>query len=325
VRIVSYSPPSITIQLDSISTDTFPIQLIVKGEPAIGYQADAAVLSETDVVLSGPTTKLQQVVEVRGTLDIEGVSEPIDREITLQPLDINGREVDDLTIEPEEVSVTQSITQRGGYRNVIVKVITTGQIASGYRVTNISVFPPAVTVFSDDPILVEQMPGYIETLPLDLTGIKDDLDLNLSLNLPPGVTLVEEQEVEVQVGVAAIEGSITLENMPITVTGLGTGYEVEISPETVDVILSGPLPILDTLRSSDVRILLDLQGLLEGVYQRIPEVVISQDDIRLQSLLPGSLEVRISLLPTPTITPTASIGEDLSLTTTPTPTTTPVP
>jgi hypothetical protein len=52
-----------------------------------------------------------------------------------------------VNISPAQVSVRKAISQRGGYRNVVVKVIVDGQVARGYRVTNISVFPPAVTVF----------------------------------------------------------------------------------------------------------------------------------------------------------------------------------
>jgi len=104
-----------------------------------------------------------------------------------------------LSISPEQVSVSVRVSQRGGYRNVVVKVIPVGRVASGYRLTNISVFPPTVTVFSTDPKLVENLPGYIETSPLDLANARDDFDVNVSLNLPPGVQVVGDPTVTVQV------------------------------------------------------------------------------------------------------------------------------
>ena len=64
---------------------------------------------------------------------------------------------------------------------MVVKVASTGQVASGYRLTNISVFPPTVTVFSTNPSLVDRLPGFVETSPLDLTGVKDDIDIRLPL------------------------------------------------------------------------------------------------------------------------------------------------
>jgi len=152
-------------------------------------------------------------------------------------------------------------------------------------------------VFSTDPKLVENLPGYVETVGLDLSDAKDDLDVALSLNLPAGVSVVGEQTVEVQVGIAAIEGSLTLEDMPIEVIGLPEGLESSISPEVVDVILSGPLPLLDELMPEDVRVIIDLTDDIVGVYQRVPEVQISIDEITVESVLPGSLEVTITEIP----------------------------
>ena len=49
-----------------------------------------------------------------------------------------------------------------------VKVVVQGQQAAGYRIENISVFPPVMTVFAEDPELVNELPGVVETQPLDL-------------------------------------------------------------------------------------------------------------------------------------------------------------
>jgi YbbR domain-containing protein len=167
-------------------------------------------------------------------------------------------------------------------------------VASGYRVTNISVFPPTVTIFSADPKLVDEIPGYVETKALDLNGAKDDLDLRLPLDLPPGVSVVGEQTVAVQVGIAAIEGSLTLSDKQVEVIGLPNIYQVRTSPETVDVILSGPLPLLDQLITTDVRVIIDLTGEAVGTFQRVPSVEIDLPDIRVESILPGSIEVVVT-------------------------------
>ena len=74
----------------------------------------------------------------------------------------------DLTFNPADIAATIPITQKGGYRNVVVKVITQGSLANGYRLSNISVNPPTVTVYSSDPAKVEALPGYVETTPINL-------------------------------------------------------------------------------------------------------------------------------------------------------------
>ena len=104
-----------------------------------------------------------------------------------------------ITINPESVHVSIPISQQGGFRDVAVKVVVQGQQAAGYRIENISVFPPVITVFAEDPELVSELPGVVETQPLDLQDRKEDISTRLSLNLPENITLVGAQTVQVQV------------------------------------------------------------------------------------------------------------------------------
>ena len=82
--------------------------------------------------------------------------------------------------------------------------------------TNITASPPNLVVFSTNPQLVNNLPNFIETTPLDLTGAQDDLDVRLSLNLPRGISAVGDQTILVQVSIAAIEGSEQI-LLPVTI------------------------------------------------------------------------------------------------------------
>lgn len=304
VQVVSTTPESITITLEPLETKTFAIELIQRGEPAVGFVAGTPAMNVDTATISGAQSQVERVERVRAVLDNNEVRENISRTLTLQALDAGGAPVDTVTLSPASVTVEQNVTNRGGYRNVVVKVATTGLIASGYRLTNISVSPPAVTIFSTDPQLVNDLPGYVETASLDLTGARDDLDVNLPLELPPGVSVVGEQTVAVQVGIAAIESSLTLSAMRVEVTGLEPGQAARISPETVDVILSGPLPLLDSLTKDDVRVIVEMNGEGLGTYQRIPRVELRITELRVESILPGTVEVTIIRAPLTTSTPT---------------------
>ncbi|GAP15590.1 uncharacterized protein conserved in bacteria [Longilinea arvoryzae] len=297
VKIVSSTPRSVTVTLERLTTRSVPINLVTSGDPAIGYQAGLPTLSQTSAVVSGPASQVERVQKVEATLDLSQVFENINRTITLQALDANGSPIGGLTLTPDRVTVTLPINQKGGYRNVVVKVVTSGEIASGYRLTNISVFPAAVTVFSSDPTVISNLPGYVETMPLDLSNVKDDLDISLPLNLPAGVTVVGDQTVLVRVGIAAIQSSLPLSNQKISVVGLAPNMKATLSPETVDLILSGPLPLLDALKEGDVTISLDVTGLSLGTYQLEPKIEVSIAEIKVESVLPGTIEVTITYAP----------------------------
>jgi YbbR domain-containing protein len=195
------------------------------------------------------------------------------------------------------------ISQQGGFRDVAVKVIVQGQQAAGYRIENISVFPPVVTVRAEDPELVNEIPGVVETLPLDLQDRSEDISTRLSLNLPENITLVGAQTVQVQVSISPIQTSVTLLNQPIDVIGLSEGLGAQVFPEAVDVIISGPVPVLDVLASQDITVAVDVSGLEIGVYQLEPRVETLVENLSVESILPGTVEVVIAVPATPTITP----------------------
>ena len=296
VKVIEYSPQNIEVNLERLETKEFTIHLIQKGTPAVGYQAQDATLATQTVIASGPQSAVDSISEVQTTVNLSQIKESIDESFKLVAIDTNGNEVKNIALEPDSVNVKVPVEQRGGYRNVVVKVVLSGQISTGYRVTNISVYPPAVTVFSADPKLVEDLPGYVETLPIDLSGAKDDQDLQLQLNLPPGISIVGDQTVEVQVGIATIEGSLTLSNQKVELVGLSDTLEAAVAPETVDVILSGPLPILDAMASGDMRVYIDVTDLTEGTYQRIPQIELNISDLTVESILPGSVEVTLTTI-----------------------------
>ncbi len=300
VQIVSHAPRAVTVTLERLSTRTVPINLVTRGDPAIGYQAGLPTLSQTSTVVSGPASMVERVQKVEALLDLTQVFETLNRTLTLQAVDANESPVNGLTLTPDRVTVTLPINQKGGYRNVVVKVVTSGEITKGYRLTNISVFPPAVTVFSSDPTAITNLPGFVETMPLDLTNAKDDLDIALTLNLPEGVSVVGDQTVLVRVGIAAIQSSLPLSNQKINIIGLAPNLKATLSPETIDLILSGPLPLLDALKQGDVTISLDVSGLLRGTYQLDPKIEVTISEIKVESVLPGTIQVTISNAPTPT-------------------------
>jgi YbbR domain-containing protein len=179
-----------------------------------------------------------------------------------------------------------------------VKVNLKGQVASGYRVTDISVYPPIITVFSQNQQLVANLPGYVGTTEIALTGSKDDLDEQVDLNLPVGVSIVGEQGVQVHVSIASIESSLTLSNIPIEILGLPEGFQAEISPTKVDVIVSGPIPVLDKMTANDVHVVVNMSKAFLGVTQVEPVVELKLSDLKVQSILPSNIEITIKAKPT---------------------------
>ena len=292
-RIMSTSLESLELVLENLLTETRPVEINITGTPAIGYEAQDIVLSSEDVIISGSESVVRSVKKIAATLDISGVRLDVDGDLQLQALDENNLPVEGLTLSPAKVHATVPIIQKGGYRDLVVKVVVSGRVRTGYRLTSILVNPSVVTVFSSDIELVNSLPAFVETSQLDLTGVSADLETHLTLNLPEGVSLLGDQDVLVQVGISAIEGSLTITGLPVTVIGLSAGLIATVSPLDVDLYLSGPLPVLDMLLLTDLQVNVDTTGLVAGTYTLTPIVTIMVAGIRVETIQPGTVEVVI--------------------------------
>lgn len=307
VQIVSASPKTVSFTLEPLITKALDVDLRISGGAAVGYQVGESTMEPAQIIVSGAQSQVDKVTRARVSIDLNEIRENFDQSLKVEILDDRGLSVSGVTISPEIVHVTMPVTQQGGYRDVAVKVTTLGRVASGYRLTDISVSPPVVTIYSNDPDIVNSLPGVLETQPLDLQNAQDDITTRLKLSLPVGISIIGEQTVLVQAGVSPIESSVTISSEPIEIVGLAGDLNVHISPSNVDIILSGPLPILDTLTRQSVRVTVDLTGLAEGTYQLSPNVEVLVANVVAESILPNTIEVALTPIdastPTPTPTP----------------------
>jgi YbbR domain-containing protein len=300
VKIIAVTPAILNIALEPLTTRQFPVTVVLSGLPATGYLVGETAADPQQVALSGPESIVSQVQQVQAVLELDGDRQNISASVLLQAVDADGNPVRGVTIYPDTAQIEVPLLQQGGYRDLAVKVVTVGGLASGYRLKTVNVSPLVVTVYSGDTALVNSLPGYVETIPLNLSGASENIQVELALNLPSNVTVVGEQTVLVQIEIVPMESSLTIAYRPILIVGLPSNLRASLSPQTVDVILSGPLSVLNSLTPSNVNVQLDLTGLTAGTYQLTPVVTVSKQGIAVESILPGTVEVIISAAPTPT-------------------------
>jgi YbbR domain-containing protein len=323
-RIVRIEPDEVRVVLEPLVTRTLSLKLDVSGEPALGYRSGTVEVEPVRVNVSGPETLVGRITEARVALDISDATDNVRRSVSVQVVDEKGASVQGVTVSPAAVTIDQQINLQGGYRNVVVKVITIGQVAEGYWLTNMSVAPPNVTVFSANPRQVNELPGFVETQPIDLNGLNDDLDIRTALNLPEGVSLAGEESVLVRLSIAALEGSLPI-TLPMGLIGLPPEYAAQIAPDSVSVLLTGPLPLLNNLNPAGIRVSINVSGLEPGVYQLRPVVDLLPPQVQVGSIQPAEVQVSIDLAPTPSPGGMSPIGTPTVVSASPTPTSTAQP
>ena len=293
MEILTFSPRSVTLEIEPLMTRTMDIRIIFQGSLPVGYEAQEPILSETSVTVSGAQSLVENVAEVRAVIKLTDVKTNIDQSVQLAAVNASGQSVTGVSISPDKVNYTQAVAERGGYRNVVVKVVTSGQVMNGYKLTNLSVFPPTVTVYATDPLIIDALPGYVETMPIDLSEKNADFEQRVSLNLPVGVQTLEVGLVTVNVGIAPIESTLSLVDVIVEPVGLTTGRTAIIEPEKVNVVISGPLIVLQAIKASDLRVLLDLTGMGIGSYTLAPPMLLNIPGLTISSITPTTFVIEI--------------------------------
>ena len=294
VQVVEISPATVDLSLEKVASKTMPITLVQTGILPVGFQIRNARLSQSEVKLVGPESLVNTVIEVAATINVSELTSSINRTLDLKPVNEAGVVVEGVVLSPSRVDVSIEVEQLIGYRNVFVKIVTSGSVAQGYHLTSIVVNPPTLTVYAENPDLIRSMPAYIETEPVNLNGAQQSFESRVGLQLPEGIVVIGDQSVLVSVGVEAIYTSTQIIGVPVTAINLAGGLQARLSPQTVDVYISGPMNLLENIGTASVHVTLDLTGLTEGTYQLSPKVELDRPELRLDSTLPGLIEVVIT-------------------------------
>lgn len=325
VKIVNQTPKDVSITLQAEQTVSMTIQTEVMDTPPIGYMYLTPVVSPTVVTVTGPVSLISQADKAISEIFVRAAKETVKRTSEVVIRNRDDQTINGLKLNPATVQIVLPIEQRFGYKDVSVSAVIKGQPASGYWVSNISITPAQLTIVGN-PQVLGSIPGFVETAPIDVSQITENIERIIPLNLPNGVTVVPPEGgsegtggVQVRVEVAAIKSGQTVQR-PITQQGIDPDYTWSASPERADVIVSGPIPRLRSLKPDGVQVIVDLFGLEPGVHKVKPTVFVP-DDLNVEAILPDTIEVTISpntLLP-PTSTQPLTITSPLSPISTPTP------
>lgn len=309
VRIQSIEPAQQVIHLEAIQTLTLPVTLELSGEVATGYQASSPVLAPGTVSIRGPAPELTRVMSVTGSISVDGIRDNLVEQVSVTPVDADRRPLLDLEWSPQRVEVRIGVQRKVGYKpDVEVVPDLRGQPAPGYRLGSVTVQPSTVTLVGL-PSVLNDLPGFVETLPISVTDATQNLSVRSLLTVPASVVVVDTNFVTVLVEVLPIQSSRAL-SRPVEIQGVRPGWQASASPGDVDVILEGPDALLAALTPDDIQITVNAFDLEAGVHRIIPEVL-APEGVTVVSIIPETIEVVIQPVPTPTPAPTSTPASPL--------------
>ncbi|MQC47813.1 MAG: hypothetical protein DWG77_01830 [Chloroflexi bacterium] len=290
VRVVDVEPRVITVNLEDLVSRMVPVETRTIGSLPIGYELSEMSPQTTAVTISGPESLVARVAEAVADVNVTGLTVNLDQTVPLKPIGSGGSEILGVRIEPATVRVGVEVFQSTIIRTVPLTVDVTGTPAAGFRVSSVSLSPPAIQV--QGPLEASQQIDAIALPVVNVNGARTDIVRSIAVPLPPGLEFVNAERVTVTLTVEAAIGS-TLTSVVIEAVGLSGGLQAQASPGAAIVTLEGPLPLLNALVSGDVRATVALGGLGIGSHT-VPVTVEVPEWIEVASVQQGTVTVTIS-------------------------------
>lgn len=277
----------VIVELDQLKEKQVPVSLDVRGTPESGYENAGGSVKPESVLVSGPAKYVDSVVSASGKVDITGVSSDVTVSTLVRALDNDGKEISNVNISPQAVNATISIKAS---KMVEVKVKTIGLAPDGIAIKSITANPSAVTIIGDKNVISKIT--SIETQAVDVSKISQTMSVDTTLNLPEGVTVVNNATgIKVTVNVEEkTEKTITVN---LTLNGKSDSLNYSLSSNSVQVTIRGKKSSIHDIDASSITAALDLSNLTEGS-RDVPVNVTAPNEAEIVKVNPDKITVTVT-------------------------------
>jgi YbbR domain-containing protein len=310
-RVISVSPATIRVEIVPFQERRFSVDVIVSTRfNSAEYNVDKSTCEGQEVVVSGPAELVDRVAkaELRIVVINPENPNPSTRPVTLintADSEFTSTQLDNIKIVPERLTCEVDVQQIENVLRVEPNVV--GAPPPGYLIGEIT-HTPEVVLVSGDSSLIEALNGVVQTAEVDTSNQIGQFSREVNVVLPAGVTT--SQRITVTVDIIPVQTTLQIPEVPVQITNLDPSFTASVLPETVNVTLAGPEPLIQNVTIEDLSVTVDVSGLSEGTHTGLTAQVnllqaTLQEDV-IGTAQPNNVTVVITLTSseTPALSPT---------------------
>ena len=273
-QVVWVKPTNMNVLLETEVTQIFTptVKVLDISSLPIGYSLSEITVSPQTLTIQGPKSQIENIREARLELEIENRRSDFQESIAPKILSMTGEELTGLIVNPDNTVVSVPIKQNFFTKEVSIRAnVNAESVESGYEIRSIDILPMSVTL-SGNRSAIDAAGDYVNTAPINLESVFDNLVVNVPLEIPDDIRVLDEagdpvMSVQVKIDIAPVNAYLVLEKN-IELRNIPAGITARPSRTSITVLMIGPSPLLKEIENNQdlLVIYLDLSEYEAGSY-----------------------------------------------------------
>lgn len=291
LTVIKMDKAEVSVRLENIIKKNLPVKVKIMDQLENDYILEETSSNPAGVTVEGPSSKIAQITQVVAPVYVKNMEKSTSQNVSLELWDDqNPLILDGVKINREFVSVNLGLQY---IKELPVEMVKEGELPKGISLITTNISPKTVKVKGDKGVL--DALEKIKTAPINLSQIKDDSKVKLTLKLPDGVELYgKKNNIFCNFVVdKEIEKDILIPPTGVSVEGLRTGFKVEfLDKDLILVKVSGKRSVVDHWSSKNIILIAKTDNLGKGIHKvtLIPKEI---PDAKFISISPESIHIEI--------------------------------
>ena len=264
LKVSSFTPRTLNITIDRITSCEFPVTVEVVGTPAAGYRYLEPELSMDHITVTGPETMLDQINEVLVNVEANTLSESMVYTAPIVFMDADQNVIESEFLSPEVDSIDVTIrTNKESEIPLRVDILPSDTLRA--EDVTVKIEPETIPVFADESVLKNYPAitlGEIDLKTLNLSGV-----YTFQVSLPSRLTAIGKLPDHVEVTVE-VKDQLTRQ-FTITAFDLKDVAQnpatVELETKSVVVNVTGVRSFVESLTEEDISVSLSYDSSILGM------------------------------------------------------------
>ncbi|MDL2310452.1 hypothetical protein LJC13_00570 [Peptostreptococcaceae bacterium OttesenSCG-928-C18] len=248
------------------------------------------------VTITGQEKSMNKIDKVVVLVDVSAETKDVTKNIKIQAYDKNEEEVENLDFSEQNAKVNIYISNS---KQVPIKITTINDLPEGIEITSNKLSKEKVTIIGEEKLLDKI--SEIETEPIDLSKINNNMTIDARLILPEGIDLMLQEDITIEIIVKPKEGeesnlvnkTFIIKKERIEILNNIRDYNVIYASDVSDigVTLEGTEEAVNKIKEDDIKLSVDVEGLWRGRH----EVSVNINNIKglTTTVKPANVEIEL--------------------------------